>query len=560
MLNSYSMTMPNNVPQHNPALAALPDVFLETDGRGTVTCYHGGGAGDRLIRPADLIGKPFRQCWPSAAAEKMHKNIRKALHNRRGHEFELCFDPQPGNTHEVRLFVIARNRMLVAIRPLDRSTEKPEPRLIDTLTGLATQDRFLIDLEGILAEARLRETRVGLLCLDLKQFGRVNETLGREIGDRVLQAVAQRIEGCLRREDGLSQFRADGSTARVDGDEFVLVVRELRSREELVSLATRVEKAFEEPISLEGLCLPTSPSIGIGCFPEDGNDAPTLFHNTRAALNTQSGDGFSGRPGFGVDLQRELRWAIEQSQLELHYLPRMELISGKVTGLEALLRWRHPFRGLLPGKEFIPLAETAGLIRNIGEQALVTACRFAASLDLDGRTVVSVNLSNREFSRHDLPQLVEAALEETGLDGERLQLEFTESGLLRNRAGEKTLRALKSLGVALVIDDFGTGHFSLRELQDLPIDGIKIDTSFVAGLGEDPGCAAMCAAMIAIGQELGLIVIAEGVQSEEQADFLVKQGCEMAQGFYYSRPLPAEDAAVFLTTMQHSEEALAPTD
>jgi len=546
-------------------LHVVPDAFFEVNAKGVVNKHLGGGDKDPLLRPAELQGKSFRDSWPQAVAERVMRNIRRTLTTRDGYDFDFELSDETNcSRYEMRLLVQGRDRVLAIVRNITASAGADARRgrsPADTLTGLATRDIFCSQLETLVADARLRERGLALMCIGIDRFGRINESLGRKVGDTVLGVTAKRIQRCLRDADRVAQLEEEGDSgelARIRGDEFVLVLTDVKSRDEIGQIADRIQEAFKEPVSYEDRSIAVSLSIGVALFPVDGADAETLLENAGAALTEARTHGRNGRSFYSdtmrfrslqrFDVIDELRWAIEKEQLELHYLPRIDLDSGRVSGLEALLRWMHPLRGNVPMTEVLPLAEATGLMLPIGEWIVANACGHAAAwLEQDrGAPNVSVNLSQDEFARDDLVEVIGKALADSSLPAERLQLELTEAMLMRHDRAASVLSRLKKIGVQLAIDDFGTGHSSFAHLRALPIDAVKIDRSFVVGVEQAGDGQAICGAIIAMAHELGLGVIAVGVETKEQLEFLRERGCGAAQGFFYTEPLPADQVSEFL--------------
>ena len=546
-------------------LHAMPDAFFIAGGDGLLRQYLGGANDDAVLCPEDMEGKNIADVWPQDVTRAVLQIIKRVLRSREGGdlEFELQRDGS-ASVYEMRLLVQGRDKVLLVIRKIQDArggrsgVDRNDPA--ETLTGLTTRKVFEDQFNLILADAKLRERGVAVFCIDIDRFGRINDTLGRAVGDAVLKVTAQRIARCLRSSDKLARMNdEDKSTlARLKGDEFVLVLADIESRDDIATVANRVQEAFVEPVSIEGHKLKVTPSIGIAIYPLDGNDVEGLLKNARVALDEAKVTSVDGREFFSntmkyrsakrLDVKNELRWAIEKQQLELHYLPRIDLTTGHVEGLEALLRWIHPLRGSVPLGEVLPLAEATGLIFPMGEWVLQTACAQAAAwreVDSDAPPV-SVNLSQQEFARSDLATLVAGALDSSGLPPSQLELEITESMLMRNRQSQAILKALSELGVGIVLDDFGQGHSSIASLTRLPIKAIKIDRAFIDGVKEPGEKQAICAAMIAMSRELGLSVIAEGVESQQQVEFLRQRGCNAVQGFLYTEPLAAEKIPEFL--------------
>ena len=558
---------------HSDVFNAIPDAFFIAGKDGLLRQYLGGGNGDPVLCPEDIEGQIINDIWPEDVSKLVLQNINRALRTRDGYSFEIeLTKDRASNPYEVRLLVQGRDRVLMIIRNI--SDGKPatgqsnDRNVSDTLTGLTARDVFTAHFESLVADAKLRERGIATFCIDIDRFTRINDTLGRAVGDAVLQVTARRIERCLRSSDQLARLDDSGNTSlsRISGDEFVLVLADIESRDDVATVASRVQDAFEEPVSFEGHKLQISPSIGISLYPLDGDNAEELLKNARVALDEAKTFGVNGREFYSntmkfrslkrFDVKNELRWAIEKEQLELRYLPRIDLSSGHVAGLEALLRWIHPLRGNVPLNELIPLAEATGLIFPIGEWVIKTACAQGQNWRQDGIDVppISVNLSQQEFARSDLADLVNAALVESGLPAEKLEIELTEGMLMRNRQAASVLHDLDRIGVGLVLDDFGQGHSSIAHLQDLPIKALKIDREFIEGVREPGAKQSLCSAMIAMSRELGLSVIAEGVESELQVEFLRERGCDAVQGFLYTEPLQVDQVPAFLVACREVAE------
>ncbi|MGI9237010.1 MAG: diguanylate cyclase domain-containing protein, partial [Woeseiaceae bacterium] len=369
-------------PESN-VLHAMPDAFFIAGGDGLLRQYLGGANDDDILCPEDIEGSSISDVWPKAVTGQVLQAIKRVLRSREGGvlEFELQRDGATG-VYEMRLLVQGRDKVLLVIRKMTDASggrtgsEANDPA--ETLTGLTTRKVFEDQFNSIIADARLRERGVAVFCIDIDRFGRINDTLGRAVGDAVLKVTAQRIARCLRSSDKLARMNdEDKSTlARLKGDEFVLVLADIESRDDIGTVANRVQEAFAEPVSIEGHHLKIAPSIGIAIYPLDGSNVDDLLKNARVALDEAKVTSVDGREFFSstmkyrsakrLDVKNELRWAIEKEQLELHYLPRIDLTTGHVEGLEALLRWMHPLRGSVPLGEVLPLAEATGLIFPMG--------------------------------------------------------------------------------------------------------------------------------------------------------------------------------------------------
>jgi len=413
----------------------------------------------------------------------------------------------------------------------------------DVLTQLPNRALLQDRIEHAIARARRVGESVALLFIDLDRFKTINDSLGHPVGDRLLQAVAERLLACARGSD---------TVARIGGDEFVVLLESLERPEAARHVARKVLDALAEPLELDGHRLQVTPSIGICAYPEDGEDVGTLMRNADTAMYHAKQAGRNNYQFFTVSmteavqrrlrLESDLRAALERDELTLHYQPQLDLRTGEVVGLEALARWQHAERGVIPPGEFISVAEEAGLIGALGERVLRRACAQASAWHRAGhdRLQVAVNCSARQFQEDRFVDLVDGVLRETGLHASRLELEITESIVMR-RTEEVNARflALERMGVRISIDDFGTGYSSLSYLKRLSIHQLKIDRSFVRDLGSDLDDAAIVNAIIAIAHTLGLSVVAEGIETPEQLSYLRSAGCDRGQGYLFSPPLPA---------------------
>ena len=413
--------------------------------------------------------------------------------------------------------------------------------LHDALTGLPNRVLFRERVDEALGRSRRAGDAVAVLCLDLDHFKSVNDTLGHPIGDRLLQQVAERLS---------STVRAGDLVARLSGDEFAIVARDACDGPALDALAQRLVAAIDEPFEVDGHQVVVGLSLGIALAPADGADADTLIKNADIALYRAKAEGRRGYRFFerSMDarlqarrlLELDLRKALRNGELELFYQPQMDAAAEIVTGFEALLRWRHPERGLVSPVDFVPVAEETGLIVPIGEWVVRRACEEAAAWPAPYR--VAVNLSAAQFKGKALVASVVSALAASGLAPERLELEITESVLLaESEANLATLHALKALGVKISLDDFGTGYSSLSYLRAFPFDRIKIDRSFVRELAERDDSAAIIRAVAGLGASLGMATTAEGVETRAQLEALRAVGMTEVQGFLFSAPKPARD-------------------
>jgi diguanylate cyclase (GGDEF)-like protein/PAS domain S-box-containing protein len=416
----------------------------------------------------------------------------------------------------------------------------------DPLTGLPNRLHLRIALEQSLAEAHRESKEVALMFLDLDRFKNINDTLGHHIGDRLLIEVANRLHDCVRESD---------LVARLGGDEFVVAVSGERAALSSAQIAEKIVVCLNRPFAIDELVLHTSPSIGISLYPGDGTDIETLMKNADTAMYHAKSAGRNNYQYFSVEmnqatsdrlrLENGLRHALVENQFTLHYQLQVDAGSGTPTGFEALVRWQHPQDGLVPPDRFIPVAEETGLILALGDWVLDTACAQLRAWQDAGQTKLrmAVNLSLHQLRTPGLAERVAETLARHGLSGADLELEITESAAMQDaRTTIGVLNQLRELGVTLAIDDFGTGHSSLAYLKLLPVQRLKLDRSFVKDIETDPNDASICSATIALAHALGLDVLAEGVETEAQRDFLGQLGCDAMQGYLFSRPVPAEAA------------------
>jgi diguanylate cyclase (GGDEF)-like protein len=421
----------------------------------------------------------------------------------------------------------------------------------DALTGLPNRVLFRDRLSQALARSRRQGGGIGVLCLDLDHFKDVNDILGHPAGDTLLKQVAGRLAAIVRETD---------TVARLGGDEFAIIQLDVENPEAASKLCRRILTALEAPFDLDGHQAATGTSIGIAISAVDGEDPDRLLKSADMALYRAKADGrgtfrfFQAEMDAKVQARRslefELRNAITTKELELFYQPILDVSENRIAGLEALMRWRHPVRGMVSPAEFIPLAEETGLIVPMGEWALRTACKQVAAWS--DTLKIAVNLSPVQFKDRNLEQVIRSALQDSALAPNRLELEITETVLLKDGdATLQTLHSLRDLGVRISMDDFGTGYSSLSYLRSFPFDKIKIDRSFVMDLKQKEEGAAIVKAMVGLGSSLGMTTTAEGVETAEQLEFLRNEGCSEVQGFFFSKPRPASEIPEILSAQSN---------
>ncbi len=433
----------------------------------------------------------------------------------------------------------------------------------DNLTGLPNRTFFQEHLQIMIALAQRHQQKLGVLFLDIGGFKRINDTLGHHLGDQVLHEASNRLRKCLRTSDVLS--RMDGSPqdnillARLGGDKFTVLLSSIERDEDAATVGERIRKSIAEPFVIGEHELYMTTSIGISIFPVDGENALDLLKNADLAMHHASRAGGNSYQYFSVNmneaairrlvLDNHLHKAIERNELELHYQPQLDLSTGEYLGVEALLRWNCHELGRISPAEFIPLAEDNSLIIRIGEWVLRTACIQAKSWHDQGLILgrMAVNVSGKQLLHKVFPSLVAKILTETGLEPNALELEVTESALIFDEGVIlEVLQSLKKIGVQLSIDDFGTGYSSLSRLMNFPIDCLKIDQSFIRDLEQNPAKAAIVVAIIEMAKGMNMSVIAEGVETPGQLDFIKNRQCKEAQGYLLCRPLPSRQVEEFL--------------
>lgn len=490
----------------------------------------------------------FRACWSSPICSYQGKVLGTfALYSRR---------PGAPTAECMKLVGMATHIAGIAI---ERKAAEDSIQFMahhDTLTGLPNRSMLEERVTAAIRASDKRGSTTTLAFLDLDNFKLVNDSLGHHAGDELLKIVAGRMLGCIRASD---------SIVRLGGDEFVVLINgAMRKGESVEDRLRAVRDAIAEPVEIEGRSFQITCSMGVAAYPEHGRNATELLARADAAMYRAKEIGRDAMQVFTAELanraheklerQEELRRALAQDELFLQYQPQMDLATGRIFAVEALIRWRHPERGLMPPGDFIPLAEETGLIGPIGDWTLHAACRQNKAWQASGLppVVVSVNVSARQFQEKDWVERVAAALEQSGLEARYLELELTESMIMQDvQQAVETMHRLAQLGVQLAIDDFGTGYSSLSSLKRFPVGRLKIDRSFVQDLPSNGDDAAIARAIISLARTLQLRVIAEGVETREQIDFLREAGCDEIQGFYLSRPIDARALQAILCVPDH---------
>jgi len=544
----------------NVLLKAIPDAFFVLGEDDLISDYIPGNfehpllADDVVVNHlGDFLAKDIASAWQEAR--------RFVVTEGRPTRIEFAMDRDSGSSayYEARLVPYMDRSTLVLVSDItDRKlAEKRIRRLAfyDALTGLPNRQSFRLQLGGMIDEAGTAGNRIAVLYVDLDNFKRINDTLGHTIGDGVIVAIAERLSGSIR-NGRLAKGRDETPVglARLGGDEFACAVSGFDDDNDLSSIADRICRQLRKPVIYKGHEFVVTPSIGISIYPDDADNVEDLLKNADVAMYQAKDAGRDGvrfysgtlaiRSLHGLALENDLRRALESDSLELHYQPKVDLATGRVIGAEALARWRNEEGEFIPPAVFIPMAEKSGQIVQLGDWVLRTACKQARDWQQQTgiSTRIAVNISSQQFYQSNLQDTVMKALFEAGAKPSLLELELTESILMRDVDKTiATLEYLKSTGITLAMDDFGTGYSSLSYLRRFPIDALKIDRSFVVDIEQSDNGSAICAAILAMSRQLGLTVIAEGVEHAGQVEFLRSHGCNEIQGFLISKPVPAAE-------------------
>jgi diguanylate cyclase (GGDEF)-like protein/PAS domain S-box-containing protein len=539
--------------RYRKLIEIAPDaIFVHTEGRivlvNPAMLRLFGAAG-----PDELLGSDVLELVVPAGREAAHRRLLSLYafqHSLRPTEVEYQRrdgTPFPAEVTAVSFILDGRPATQVVVRDITERKEV-EARLsrlarYDAVTGLPNRNLLHERLEHAITQSHRRSRGAGALFVDLDRFKLVNDTYGHDVGDELLRQAGARLAGCVRQDDTVS---------RLGGDEYAVVIADLARPDDAALVAQKILDAFAAPFDLGGRETFVTASIGVATFPSDGASAEGLLKCADIAMyraKESSRNSFcfytaelNARAASKLQLNSDLRRALERGEFELHYQPKVRLASGQMIGMEALLRWKHAARGMVPPLEFIPALEDSGLIVAVGDWVLAEACRQQAAWARAGARPlpVAVNLSARQFRRRDLDRVIRALLSEHAVSPELLELEITESSLMDDpKDAIRQLQALREAGLRISVDDFGTGYSSLAYLTRLPISTLKIDRSFVDAAITEPGSAAIVKMVIDMAQRLQFDVVAEGIETERHVDFLRQNGCEQGQGYHFGRPVPA---------------------
>ncbi len=414
---------------------------------------------------------------------------------------------------------------------------------LDTLTGLPNRLLFMDRLDQAISRSMRQSSIFALLFIDIDHFKVINDSMGHHAGDKLLTSVTARLQQSVRQSDTI---------ARLGGDEFTVIVENINQPEDVVVVTKSILRMLSDPIMIDNREVFISASIGVSVYPDDGDDLGTLLKNAETAMYKAKEHGRNNLQFYRaemseaamkrLELENNLRNAIEKEQLLVFYQPKFNLLTGECLGMEALVRWDHPDKGLVQPDEFIPLAEETGMILQLDDWVIRTACKQLNVWKTAGYDIgsLAINVSARQFKEHRLAGVIQKVLDETGVQGHELEIELTESTLVdNNENAREMLNELHEMGIKIALDDFGTGYASMSYLKDFPIDTVKIDRSFIWGIPNDKEDMAIVKAIVGLADALDLSLIAEGVETEQQIEFLNSIGCKFAQGYYWSKPISA---------------------
>ena len=529
----------------------IPDLFFLMKIDGTIIDYHASNKVNLYVSPEDFVGKSMVDMLPRDVADKFKSNISKVVSQGGVIIFEYDLVMPDGVTYfEARMTYLPDNKQIIAIiRDITEQHLASESikrhAYFDALTLLPNRFLALDRLTQMLNEAERNNEKTAVLFLDLDDFKKVNDSLGHEVGDKLLIEAATRLKNIIRKED---------TVGRLGGDEFIILLRGLTDEHNALSIVKNLLRTFRKPFGIDDRELILTLSIGIAMFPDNGKDTSELLRNADTAMYKAKSLGRNTYSFFTkemnlhmlrrLEIEEQMRGALERGELEVYYQPQIDAITKQVIGAEALLRWYNPVLGHVTPDEFIPIAENTGLIVLIGQFVLKQALSFLNEWEATKKISlrIAVNLSPRQFRDSKLISFIDTSLTEANIPADKLELEITEGVLIIGQAYiDEALIKLHKLGIKLSMDDFGTGYSSLSYLREYSFDILKIDRSFVAGIASKQSDCDLVKATIAMARSLGLKVVAEGVETQEQSELLSQLKCDYLQGYYFSKPITSKE-------------------
>ncbi|RDH81484.1 MAG: response regulator receiver protein [endosymbiont of Galathealinum brachiosum] len=545
----------------NAVFAAIPDQLFHLDSSGRVINYKLGQSSHHYLKSEKLINQHLNDVLDIEVVDKFQVSIKQVLEQLSIKHFEfIIYHDKKLYYYEVRMMPVKSREVIALIRDVtERKLAEEQIAFLayhDSLTALPNNRLFKDRLEHAISQAERSNKILAIMFLDLDRFKLINDTMGHSAGDELLKITSQRLIEAVRKTDSVA-INANGnssSIARFGGDEFTILLDDVENIQAIIRIAERIVENVSQPMMLERQEVHISTSIGIAIYPDDGKQADEILKHADSAMYHAKAQGRNNFQFFAdsmnqssvelLALENNLHKAIDNNELCLYYQPQVSVVTGQVVGMEALIRWQHPERGFVSPGVFIPVAEETGLIMQIGEWVFREACSQGVEWLRSGYQLekISVNLSARQLKDEGLPVLIALILEETGMPADKLCIELTETALILDpEIALARLKKIKELGIALSLDDFGTGYSSLSYLKRFPIDTLKIDQAFIRDVKVDHEDAALVKAIISMAHGLGMDVIAEGVEVQEQLEFLGANACDTIQGYLFSRPLPAKE-------------------
>lgn len=543
----------------NAVFQAIPDQLFHLDVNGRVVSYRLGLSSHYYLKQDRLINQYLKDVTDVEVAEKFDVSIKQVLEQNSSKHFEFVIvHDKKVFYYEVRMMPLKSHAVIALVRDItERKLSEEQIAFLayhDSLTELPNNRLFKERLQHGITQAERQNKILAVMFLDLDRFKLINDTIGHSAGDELLKVTANRLIEAVRKTDSVAVNvgSENNSVARLGGDEFTILLEDVASLQSVVHIAERIIENISLPMMLERQEVHISTSIGIAVFPEDGTKPDEILRHADAAMYHAKSQGRNNFQFYTesmnkssvelLALENNLHKAMENNELCLYYQPQVSVVSGQLVGMEALIRWRHPDKGFISPSTFIPVAEETGMIMRIGAWVIREACEQGVRWIKEGHKLhkISVNLSARQLKDEGLPAQIEGILKETGMPAENLGIELTESAIILDpEVALIRLQKIKQLGVSLSLDDFGTGYSSLSYLKRFPIDTLKIDQAFVRDVKVDHEDAALVKAIIAMAHGLGMDVVAEGVELQEQLEFLGANACDTIQGYLFSRPLPA---------------------
>jgi len=551
---------------------AIPDQLIHIDSDGVVITYKSGSSSHHYLTTNRLINKSIHDITNKGIATKFENAIEEVNNSIAPALFEFVMQHEDIEySYEARILPVKNKQVIALIRDITERKQAEEQIAYlayhDNLTGLPNTRLFKDRLEQGIIHAERNKNKLAILFLDLDRFKLINDTMGHGVGDKLLQSTSDRLQECIRETDSVSTLATQpfgSSVARMGGDEFTIMLENVEGPQSVRRICKRITSLVNQPLNLDGQDVYTSTSIGIALYPNDGTSVDALLKNADAAMYHAKEQGRNNFQFYTesmnqmsserMELENNLHKAIENNELMLYYQPQVDVATKQVIGMEALIRWKHPKKGFISPVVFIPLAEETGMIIEIGEWVIREACKQGAAWIKAGYQPVkiSVNLSAKQLKEEKLNIIITKILLETGMPVKYLGIELTESAIILDPGvALSKLNKIKSLGIELSLDDFGTGYSSLSYLKRFPIDTLKIDQAFIRDIKIDQDASSLVKAIIAMAHSMGMNVVAEGVEHQEQLEFLAANDCDIIQGFYFSKPAPAADLEDILKNNNH---------